>query len=74
MQQVLRDMVTSNPDRGQTAESVADWLTAGEGSAMAGPATSGIEKNAARMEARRMRITRTGRGIRQRSGAFEDHA
>ena len=31
MQQVLRDMATSDSDRGRTAQSVADWLTAGEG-------------------------------------------
>ena len=31
IQQVLKDMVASDPDRGQTAEAVAGWLTAGEG-------------------------------------------
>ena len=31
IQQVLKDIVASDPDRGQTAESVAGWLTAGEG-------------------------------------------
>ena len=31
MQQVLKDMVAEDPDRGRTAQSVADWLTAGEG-------------------------------------------
>jgi len=31
IQQVLKDMVASDPGRGQTAESVVEWLTAGEG-------------------------------------------